>query len=335
MAAPRILIVKTSSMGDVVHALPLASDLRAAYPGVVIDWVVEEGFAAIPALHPAVARVIPVALRRWRRALLAAATWREIGQARAALAATPYQAVLDCQGLVKSAWIGRGARGPHFGPDRASAREPLAALFYDHPLAIPRDQHAIERNRLLGALALGYMPGAALRFGLNVAPDDGAGSNGNIAQDGAPLASPYAVLLTNASRPTKLWPPAYWRQVEAELARLGFASLLPWGSAAEEAATRERAQPMQRARLAARLPLDRMAAVLAGARVVVGLDTGLTHLAAAVGAPTVGIFCDYDPALVGVRGDAPCESLGGATGGPAVPEVLAALARVLDGANSR
>ncbi|GAB4468335.1 MAG: lipopolysaccharide heptosyltransferase I [Burkholderiaceae bacterium] len=320
--APRVLIVKTSSMGDVVHALPMVSDIARAHPGATIDWVVEEGFAAIPQLHPAVVRVIPVALRRWRKRLAAPGTWREWRAAKAALRAQRYDRIVDCQGLLKSAWLARRARGPVAGPDAASAREPLAACFYAERIGVPRALHAIERNRRLGAAAFGYALDGAPRFGLKTPAVTG---------ELRALAAerPYAVLLTNASRATKLWPDARWAAVEAWLAARGLRSLLFWGSDEEGVRTCARAAGMRDAEVAPRAPLDAIAAVLAGARVVVGLDTGLSHLAAALGAPTVGIYCDYDPRLVGITGEAPCESLGGVNRAPDADEVIAAIERVL------
>ena len=320
---PRILIVKTSSMGDVVHALPLASDLAARVPGARIDWVVEEGFAAIPRLHPAVERVIPIALRRWRGQALRADTWREFGAARMALKQQRYHRIIDCQGLLKSALFARMADGPITGPDRESAREPVAAFLYHHAVPVDRRAHAIARNRALGAAAFSYAIDDAPRFALQ-APALAPGDLTALSQRG-----PYAVLLTNASRATKLWPDVRWRELEAWLAAHGLHSLLPWGSVAEEAATRARASSMQAATVLPRIGLGDAAALLAGARVVVGLDTGLSHLAAAAGARVVGLFCDYDPALVGLVGDAPCVSLGGVDRSPAVSDVIAAIEQVL------
>lgn len=306
-------------MGDVVHAAPLISDIHQHLPQAQIDWLVEEGFAAIPRLHPALRQIIPVAVRRWRKALLQRSTWRQMRTVRTQLAQAHYDHVIDCQGLLKSAWLSRWARSAHTvvtGPDRASAREALASNFYDRKVAVPRSLHAIERNRRIGAAALGYTLEGAPRFGLQV-QTEGKRS--------------LAVLLTNASRPTKLWPDAHWLAVEQALAAQGMDSVLFWGSSTEGADTQRRAQHMQRATVAARCSLQEIAAVLAQARVVIGLDTGLTHLAAALGTPTVGLFCDYDPALVGITGDAPCESLGGVSGGPVPEQVIAAVDRVLSG----
>ncbi len=166
----KILLVKTSSLGDVVHNLPVASDIRARFPQARIDWVVEEGFADIPRLHPAVSRVIPVAVRRWRRALLSAATWRELRAYRDAVRAEAYDLVLDTQGLIKSALLARQARGKRAGYAAEAAREPLAARFYDAAYVIPKNLHAVERNRWLAAAAFGYEPNLPLDYGIAAAP---------------------------------------------------------------------------------------------------------------------------------------------------------------------
>ncbi len=321
--SPRILIVKTSSMGDIVHALPLVSDLARARPDAAIDWVVEDAFAAIPGLHPAVERVIPVALRRWRRSPFARATRAEVCAARRALRERTYAAVIDCQGLVKSALIAVQARGQLWGPDRTSAREPLAALFYRHRVAVELMQHAVARNRAFGAAVSGAETGGPPRFSLRVPPLTHPALI-DFAERGA-----YAVLLTNASRATKLWPAERWRSLEAWLAARGLACALPWGSAQEQRDTQARAAGMQRAWVSPATSLRELAALLHGAQIVIGLDTGLTHLAAAAGAPTVGLFCDYDPRLVGVTGDAPCASLGGVDRPPQADEVIAAVEGIL------
>jgi heptosyltransferase-1 len=322
----RFLIVKTSSMGDVVHAAPLASDLARRYPGTAIDWLVEESFAAIPRLHGAVDRVITVAVRRWRRSPWSPAVWREIREAKARLRAQRYRAVLDCQGLLKSAWMARWAHGPRWGFDRGSAREPLVALLYTHVVAVARERHAIARNRALGAAACGTDDAMPPEFGLHVPP---IGSEWQAA-----TATPFAALLTNASRPTKLWPDGRWRAVARHLHGRGLRALLVSGSAAEEVATRARAAGMDGAWVAPRCALEQVAALLARARIVIGLDTGLTHLAAALGAPTLGIFCDYDPRLVGITGAAPCASLGGVGAPPDAGAVIVAVDELLAAAAS-
>ncbi|MDE2276080.1 MAG: lipopolysaccharide heptosyltransferase I, partial [Burkholderiales bacterium] len=192
---PRLLIVKTSSMGDVVHALPVLADIRRHHPQAVIDWLVESPFAAIPQLHPGVRRVLPMAWRQWRARLLSATSWRAMRQLRHDLRGGDYDLVLDLQGLLKSALWARQSGAPVAGYDRATAREPLAAWAYQRRVGVPWTFHAVQRCRLLVAAHLGYaVPAEPPDFGLR-AP----------APTWLPRA-PYAVLIPNASRPEKLWP---------------------------------------------------------------------------------------------------------------------------------
>lgn len=315
----RILLVKTSSLGDVIHNLPVVSDLKRRFPEAAIDWCVEENFAAIPRLHPGVRRVVPVAVRRWRKALFSVSTWREMGAFRASLRADGYDAVLDTQGLLKSALVARQARGPILGYAAEAAREPLAARFYAATFAIPKAAHAVERNRWLAAAAFGYPPGQLLDYGIE-AP---------ALEAGWLPAGPYAVLLTATSRDDKLWAEGNWTSLGRALREAGLRAVLPAGSAVE----RERA-----ARLAATLPdavaapplgIKDLASLLAGARLTVGVDTGLTHLAAALKVPTVALYTATEPGLTGVFGTGFCRNLGGPGRAPAVGAVLDMLQPVL------
>jgi heptosyltransferase I len=314
----RILIVKTSSMGDVVHALPLAADLSTRLPAAQVDWLVEESFAAIPAMSRHVRRVHRVALRRWRKSPFQAATWREIADAKRALRSERYDWVLDAQGLLKSAWMARWAHAPIAGLSSDAARERIAAALYQRRITVPRALHAVERCRRIGAGAFGYALDEPPRFDLAVA-----------AAESRP-AGPHAALLANASRAAKLWPDESWIGVERWLAERGLASVLFWGTPEEEARVRRLAAAMQRATVAPRSSIETIAATLAQAQVVIGLDTGLTHLSAALGRPTVAIYCDYDPALAGVVGDGPVKSLGGIANPPSKEAVVEAARQVLE-----
>ena len=305
-------------MGDVVHALPLAADL-ARQPGIEIDWLVEESFAAIPAMSRHVRRVHRVALRRWRRALVAAAdVARDRRRQGRACAHSAYDWVLDVQGLLKSAWMARWTGARVAGPSSDSARERVASMLYARRVAVPRELHAVERCRRLGAAVLGYAIDGPARFDLTVA-----------AAPAVQLPGPYAVLLANASRATKLWDTERWIMLERRLAEAGMASVLFWGAPDEEQRVRTLVSSMVRGQVAPKSPIDAIAATLAGARVVIGLDTGLTHLAAALGRPTVGIYCDYDPSLVGLVGDGPVRSLGGVGRPPSSEDVIAAVHDVM------
>lgn len=317
----RILLVKTSSLGDVIHNLPVASDIRRRLPDARIDWVAEEGFVEIPRLHPAVERVLPVAVRRWRKALLSPATWREIGEFHRLARADFYDAVIDTQGLLKSALLARAARGPKLGHAASSAREPLAARFYDRTFAIAREQHAVVRNRQLAAAALGYsLDGLPLDYGIAAAP---------LAAPWLP-AGEHAVLLTATSRADKEWPEDDWRALGAALAATGLRCVLPGGSPAERERAARLAAGIGRAVAAPPLNLRELAGLMAGARVVVGVDTGLVHLAAALQRPTVALYCSSDPALTGVLGTARCANLGRMGQPPQASEVVDTVRQWLD-----
>lgn len=320
--AVRILIVKTSSMGDVVHALPLAADIAHARRDTTVDWLVEEAIAAIPAMSRYVANVHRVALRRWRRRPFDPAVWHEVRVAKQTLREARYDLVLDAQGLAKSAWLARWTGAPVAGFDSNAVRERIAAHFYQRTFDVPRQLHAAERCRRLGALALDYAVTGAPRFGLEPPLPQAAAPGERV-----------AVLLVNASRATKLWDDERWLAVERWLAEQGIASVLFWGSAEEGRRTEALASRMQRARVGPPSTLQTIAAALAAAPIVIGLDTGLTHLAAALGRPTVGIYCDYDPALVGLIGDASVgnavASAGSATNAPSATEVIRAAERVM------
>jgi heptosyltransferase-1 len=316
----RLLIVKTSSMGDVVHALPALTDLRAQLPAVEVDWLVEAPFAALPALHPGVREVLPLAWRKWRKRLAERETWRTMGALRERLRAARYDLVLDLQGLLKSALWARQAAAPVAGYDRASAREPLAALLYARTATVARDLHAVQRCRRLAASHLGYvLPGSAPDFGIAPPPL------------GADWAAParYAVLIPSASRDEKLWPEPHWVAVGNRLAQAGCTPVVLWGGTAEQ----QRAQ-----RIAAGcagvvppfLSVRDAAALLGRAQVVVGLDTGFSHVAAAFGVPTLGIYCDHEPGLAGITGAGWVRSLGGKGQRPALADVMALVEQQLD-----
>lgn len=314
-----ILLVKTSSLGDVVHNLPVASDIRARFPDARIDWVVEEGFADIPRLHPAVRRVIPVAVRRWRRTLFSAATWRELRAYREAVRAERYDLVLDTQGLIKSALLARQALGKRAGYAAEAAREPLAARFYDATYAIPKNLHAVERNRWLAAAALGYEPNLPLDYGIAAAP---------LAAPWQP-AGPYCVLLTASSRADKLWPEADWLRLAEVLNARGLACVLPGGSAEERERAARLAARMARAIAAPPMRIAELAQLLAGARVVIGVDTGLSHIAAALGRLTFCLFAGSRPELTGVYAGGTAINLGSAGAPPTAAQVIEAATELL------
>jgi heptosyltransferase-1 len=288
----RVLLIKTSSLGDVIHTLPALTDAMGALPGIQFDWVVEEGFAEIPTWHPAVANVIPVAIRRWRKNLwqiLKNGEWRQFKQR---LRDTRYDLVIDAQGLLKSAWLTRYVKAPIAGLDKTSAREPMAARFYDRPYAVARGQHAVERLRQLFAQALGYQVPAGLgdygldRSRLLTATND----------------APFVLFLHGTTWDTKHWPELYWRQLAERMIGRGLEVRLPWGNPSEKARAERIADGLDNAVVLPKLNLAGVARVLASAQGCVAVDTGLGHLAAALDVPTLSLFGPTNPGLTGAYG---------------------------------
>ena len=280
-----VLLVKLSSLGDIVHTLPAVED--AARRGVTFDWVGEEDFAAVPEMHRAVRDVVRSALRRWRkpgeRRVVEVRTFgRKLRRQR-------YDLIIDAQGLIKSALIAFSAKGRvRAGFDRSSAREPAAALFYSRRTTVARKGlHAVERIRRLFAAAIGYDPPSdAPAFGL----------------DNESKPEPYCMLLHGTTWKSKHWPDAFWTQLAERATQAGLTPILPWLSEAERRRAESVARQVDGARAVGSMPLDAVADLLARASAVVGVDTGLAHLSAALGRPTVGLFGPTDASLTGCVG---------------------------------
>jgi heptosyltransferase-1 len=314
MPAPRVLFVKLSSLGDVVHHLPAVTDLATHRPDVAIAWAVEEAYAPLVRLHPAVREVIPVGLRALRARPFQGSRWASLAGARRAIASGRFDYVIDSQGLIKSALVARAAGGVRFGMDRKSARERMAARFYDVRLPVARERHAVERNRDLVAQVFGYRPREEAAYGLEPPAQP---------PPWAPP-SPYAVLLHAASRPEKGWPEDRWIALGKLLGASGHACVLPGGTPAERATAARLAAAIPDAVAAPAMELPEIAALIGHADLVAGVDTGLTHLAVALGRPTVGIYCATRPELTGLHGRDGV-NLGGPGKPPSVEAVAAAL----------
>lgn len=290
-----VLIVKTSSMGDVLHTLPALTDAMHAIPDIKFDWVVEEGFAQIPSWHPAVDRVIPVAIRRWRKNWFGVNTRQERCDFKREVQRRTYDAVIDAQGLIKSAaLITRIAKGPRHGQDCQSAREPFASWFFNHRYSINKKMHAVERTRELFAQSLGYTKpesrgdyAISQRF-LNHLPAD----HGQ-----------YFVFLHATTRDDKHWPEEHWRELITLVEPTGMKIKLPWGAEHEHQRAQRLAEGFNHVEVLPRLSLEQVAEVLAGAKAVVSVDTGLSHLAAALDRPNITLYGPTDPGLIGGYGE--------------------------------
>lgn len=285
----KVLIVKTSSMGDIIHTLPAVTDAATNCPDIIIDWVVEENFVDIPSWHPSVRRIIPVSLRRWRKNLRKLLFNVECRQFIRALRNEQYDLIIDAQGLLKSALITRMARGKRIGLDRLSARESIASWFYHHKFSIDPQQHAICRNRQLFSKALGYpLVNDTPNFGVELTADSSRVKR-------------YIVFLHGTTWLTKEWPEHFWIALAKLSLQSGFDVLLPWGNAREHQRA-QRIQTQSGAQLLEKLNLTQMAKLLKGSTAVVAVDTGLGHLASAVNVPTLSIYGPTDAQKTGTMG---------------------------------
>jgi heptosyltransferase-1 len=310
----RILIIKTTSLGDVIHNLPIIADIKKIHPDATIDWVIEESFAEIPTMHPDVNNVIKVAFRRWRKSLLTKKTWQEVSNFKQNLQTQTYDIVIDTQGLLKSGLLTYLSNSPKkCGYDKNSAREPMASWFYDHKYAISYQQHAVTRNRTLTALSLGYKSP-------NTPPDYGIQASTKATLN---LNQPYIVALHGTSRDSKLWLTEHWISLGKQLENKGISLALPWASEAESHRAQLIANSLQNAVVLPKLNITALAKIISQSVAAIGVDTGLSHLAAALNKHVIAIYTDTDPALTGVMAGAQiCVNLGGKNMQPAPQEVI-------------
>ena len=281
----RVLVIKTSSLGDVVHTLPAITDAVFSRQDLQIDWVVEEAYAEIPAMHPAVERVIPVSIRRWRDNWIL--NFMELIAFVIDLRKQKYDLIIDGQGLVKSAIIGWLAKGPMAGLDEKSAKESVVSRFYIDRLNITRTMHAVERLRTLFAYSLGYELNESLPvFGL---------SNDKPAKK-------QLFFLHGTTWETKLWPVEYWKQLVVLAESSGYEVVMTYGDQIEQKRATEIAEASTCARVLPPMGLSDIVEVIAESSGVVTVDTGLGHLANAMGKPLVALYSATSPELTGPCG---------------------------------
>ncbi|HEU4622476.1 MAG TPA: lipopolysaccharide heptosyltransferase I [Burkholderiaceae bacterium] len=323
MNEPRaLLFVKLSALGDQLFALPAIEDAIARWPNLRIDWVVDERFADIPRMHPHVRHVHAVPLRRWRRAIGHMATWREAAALVRAVRSCEYDLVVDGQGMWKSFAMARLARARErvvHHPDDCG--EPSVVRGYDRIAPAFPHLHGTHRLRALMAFAVGSNMHTPLRYGLSV--------------PAAPRGDAYAMLLHGASKPEKCWPPSHWIAVGHALVERGITPLLPWGNDDEHRRAHDLARAIPHAEVLPRLSIPECAALLAHARVAIGLDTGLTHLAAAYGTPCVALFLATRLDFFAPVNPARSRALGGPSMSVSVEQTIVALDRVLASSNTQ
>jgi heptosyltransferase-1 len=270
----------------VVLALPVVIYIGPAFPAALIDWVVAPGFAPVVGRVDGVHTVVECALRRWSRAWWTAAVRTEWRAFKARLQATRYDAVLDLQGLTKSALIARLAKltptGASYGlanrTDGAS-HEPPARWLVDRAIRIEPRIHALDRSRVLAAQALGYALAGPPVFGLRAAPaphDDGA---------------PTLMFVHGTSRDDKLWPEAHWIELGQRVAAEGWRIALPHAGPVELARAQRIATAIgASAAVWPAMDLDALTDRLGATQGVIGVDSGLSHIAVALDLPHVQIY---------------------------------------------
>jgi heptosyltransferase-1 len=291
----RVLIIKLSSMGDLMHALPALTDAVNNVPGISFDWVVDENFAEVPKWHPAVEKLIVSAHRRWKKNLRAAWINGEFKGFYKQLNHRDYDLVIDLQSNLKSALVSLLRRSPVSGYDHQSCREKPAHLSYKHQYSIPVNQHAIARQRQLFARIFGYQE-----------PNTASEYNVNFTQFASPDIKPknkYVVFVHNASWETKLWPVNYWQDASQRAADLGYTVVLPSGNDKEFKRAQKIAEGCSAAIALSKTNLDDIAAIISGATAMLCSDTGLAHLAAMAATPAITLYAVTDTSLIGTVGN--------------------------------
>ena len=301
----KILLVKLSSLGDVLHNLPIVWDLRSRLPNAQIDWVVEEGYVHL--LQPLLSRngfrgidrIIPFGLRRWKKNLLKRSTWQEFFIFKKQLQEVTYDVIIETQGLLKSAIVcslaSKSSNAVVAGLANAtefSGYEPIARSFYNQSVQVPTQCHAVDRSRWVMCSALDWsLVGRdnASKFYPEPYVDALHASSTSVLNK---LQSPYVLCFHSTAREAKRWSNENWIILGKELSSKGYQIVFPWGSAAEREVSVQIASQIPGAIVPPAFSIEDAFSVIAGAALTVGVDTGLTHLAAVLGKPTVEIYCD-------------------------------------------
>ncbi|VFP80677.1 lipopolysaccharide heptosyltransferase RfaC [Candidatus Erwinia haradaeae] len=289
-----VLMIKTSSMGDVIHSLPALTDAKLAFPNMYCEWVIEESFSEIPTWHPAVSHVIPVAIRRWRKNWFKKLIRKERINFKNAIQNRSYDAVIDAQGLIKSAaLISRLATGVKHGGDMCSIREPVASWWYDKRYAINKNQHAVQRIRSLFAKSLNYtLPKTMGDYGILQ----------HFKKNQPIKTNNYLVFVHATTKGNKQWPETHWRTLINSLQSEGITIKLPWGTHDEFLRAQRLAQDLSYVEVLPKLMLQEIAHILIGAKAIISVDTGLSQLAAALNCPNITLYGPTNVDLIGGYG---------------------------------
>lgn len=285
----KILLIKLSSLGDLIHTFPALTDLLTHDPSLEVTWVVESAFAEVPVWHPAVKNIIVAPLRACKNKLFKLSSWRSIYRLFKALRATRYDAIIDAQGLYKSAVLARLARGPRIGFAKGACRENVAWL-YTHKIAVLPEQHAIFKLKQLIAEAFFYEVPQAINYGQHQAIEPLSPSE------------KIAFFAHGTTWVSKHYPDELWRQLVTLATNSGYHVLLPQVNAAELARAEYLAHNEQ-VEILPKMSLTEIKQVIAQVSVVIAVDTGLAHIAAMLGVPTITLYGPTDPQKIGTLGE--------------------------------
>ncbi len=286
----RILVVKLTSLGDVIHTLPAVTDAAKHVEKIEIDWLVDENFQAIVRWHPSVSNIYTAATRRWRRQ--PAKFLPELRALSKQVSRDPYDLIIDAQGLLKSAILAKMAKGQRAGYDRFSIKEAPASQLYHLKLAVSTDQHAVYRARRLFAGALGYDIDETICYGLDREQFPGSETT-----------HPYLVFLHGTTWQSKQWPVEYWQQLAEIALENGIKIKLLWGNETEFKYALAIALERPNIEICPKMNLDEVAVLISNAQAVVAVDTGLGHLAAALSIPCVSLYGATNSSLTGTIGE--------------------------------
>lgn len=289
----RILIVKLTSLGDLIHTLPAISDVHRIYPDLAIDWMIDESFQEVALFHPAIRRIYTTNHRKWLKNWSSVQSHHAIYKLLTCVRKTKYDLIIDAQGNYKSAFLTLFSKGRKAGYDRLSAPEKVASIAYHNGYFAPKVEHAIHRLRRLFSLALSYpFPLTDPDYGIDIK---------RFSEPSVPLPADYVTFIHSAGWQTKLWPESHWQDLIQQTIESGYKVLLPWGSPVEE----ERAKRLQISKDAIVLPkltLKELGYILQKSKAAVSVDTGLSHLAAALNIPCIDLYGPTPPNLIGAFG---------------------------------
>ena len=344
ISSPKILLVKLSSLGDVLHNLPIVWDLRAQLPEAQIDWVVEEAYVGLlaPLLSSegfrGIDRIIPFSLRRWKRNIFKLQTWKEFFVFKKELQAVSYDVIIETQGLLKSALVcalaGKSSKAVVAGLANAtefSGYEPIARCFYNQCVQVPKQCHAVDRSRWVMSSALDwplldrqekqtlFYPQAYVAQLANI----------EITQYPSILKSPYILCFHSTAREAKRWSKENWISLGRSLSSKGYQMVFPWGSLTEKKISAQLASQIDGAIVPNAFSIQDAFSIIANSALTIGVDTGLTHLAAVLNRPTVEIYCDSPRWKTGGYWSEEIINLGDMQAPPSVAEVLSASLKLL------